>query len=290
LCAAGAAALAVGMLTTATASAGPAVQVCSGTPKAPGVLTGTYPGDVVVNGACAVNMGTATVDGNLTISEGSGLVAAFALNDATASGVSNLTVMGDVRIEHRAVVLLGCDPRGFPCLDDPNQKKPTLSSHSEVWGNVIGEQALGLIVHNDTFHQGISLKGGGGGVNCNPVGIFKAFQSPAFSAIEDSNVAGNVRITGVHSCWMGVNEMQVGGDVVIDNNTLADPDAIEILANHIGGDLDCQGDSMVWDSSEMGRKLFPRLPQPNTVMGNREAMCRLSSPTSPTDPPGPGPF
>jgi hypothetical protein len=287
---ASAAALAVGLLATGTASAGPPAQVCSGTAKAPGALSGSYAGDVIVNGACAVNMGAAVVEGNLTISSGSVLLAAFALNDSTGTGASNLTVKGDLTIEHRATVLLGCEPGNFTCLDDPNQKKPSLSSHSEVWGSIIGNGALGLIAHNDTIHQAIQLNGGGGGVTCNPIGVFKQFQSPVFSAIEDTTVDGNLRAYGVRSCWMGVARVQVGGDLVIDNGHFADPDAIEIIANHVSGDLDCQGDSMVWDSADIGKHLFPRSPEPNTVGGNREAMCRLSSPTHPGGPSGPGPF
>jgi hypothetical protein len=291
LCVTGAAALIVGGLATGTAAAGAAGYVCSGTPKAPGVLTGNYAGNVSVNGACAVNMGTAVVAGNLTIDDSSVLIASFAMNDGTGTGVSNITVKGDVNIEHAATLLLGCDPQGFACLDDPNQTNPTLSSHSEVWGSIIGEQALGLIAHNDTVDHAIQLNGGGRGVNCNPVGIFRSFKSPVFTAIEDSNVGGNVRVYGYQSCWLGVASMQIGGDLVIDNSHLADPDAIEILSNHVSGELDCQGNSMVWDSAEARQNhVFPRIPQPNTVLGGREDRCRLSSPTKPGGPLGPGAF
>lgn len=41
-----------------------------GTFKAPGVLKGTYEGNVVVSGLCLVNAGPSIVEGNLTISAG----------------------------------------------------------------------------------------------------------------------------------------------------------------------------------------------------------------------------
>jgi hypothetical protein len=34
--------------------------------------------------------------------------------------------------------------------------------------------------------------GGGGGVTCDPSGIFLAFQSPVFSDYEDSTVGGSL--------------------------------------------------------------------------------------------------
>ena len=103
-------------------------------------------------------------------------------------------------------------------------------------------------------------------------------------------MGGNVFMTGVRSCWMGLVSLKVGGDMRIRNNELADPDAIEILANHIAGNLICRGNSRTWDSAEAGNGLFPRVPQPNTVLRNRKGQCVLSSPTKPGGPSGPGPF
>jgi hypothetical protein len=71
---------------------------------------------------------------------------------------------------------------------------------------------------------------------------------------------------------------------------LADPDAIEIVFNHIHGNLSCQGNSMVRDSGDLSDNLFPRAPQPNTVDGKRRERCVLSSPVSPGGRLGPGPF
>ena len=76
---------------------------------------------------------------------------------------------------------------------------------------------------------------------------------------------------------------------VIDDQ-MADPDAIEIVLNQIQGNLNCQDNSMVWDSGDLSEDLYPRAPQPNTVGGNRIGQCVLASPATEGGPPGPGPF
>jgi hypothetical protein len=78
--------------------------------------------------------------------------------------------------------------------------------------------------------------------------------------------------------------------VRVFNNQMADPDAIEILSNHVHRNLNCRRNSMVWDSSDIGEELFPREPHPNTVDGNRKGQCVLSSPTTEGGPSGPDPF
>jgi hypothetical protein len=264
--------------------------VCAGTPKAPGVLTGRHQSNVVVNGACQVNAGRAFVGGDLTLRPGAVLIAAFGLHDRTGNGSSSLTVAGDLRVRAGAAMVLGCDPSSFPCLDDPNQNAPTLSSHDRVFGNLRSWQALGVVVHNVSVGGNVRQRGGGGGVTCNPSGIFAQFGSPVYSTYEDSSVGGNIRVSGVKSCWMGLIRLHVRGNMGVRNNQLADPDAIEINDNHIAGDLACRGNSMVWDSGDLTENLFPRRPQPNTVGGERHGQCVLNSPTSPNDAPGPGPF
>ena len=133
-----------------------------------------------------------------------------------------------------------------------------MSSHDSIGINLISDRPLGVIVHNAAIGGSVTQQGGGGGVNCDSVGFFKVIQSPVFSTYEDSTVGGDLRITGYRSCWQGVARVQVGGDLVEINNQLADPDAIEIVLNHVTGDLVCRGNSMVWDSGETGPGLFPR--------------------------------
>lgn len=284
-------ALAAGPVIAASASAADGTAVCAGTPTSPGEVTGTYPGNLVVKGACEVNAGRAVVAGDLTVSQGSVLLAAFALNDKTGTGHSSLSVHGDLQVGVGATLLLGCNPANFPCLDDPNQAAPTLSSHDTVGQNLSSYRPLGIIVHNSSIGGSVSQYGGGGGVNCTPQGVFKLFKSPVYSAYEHGSVAGDIHVAGMHSCWLGFANLQVGGGMLIRHNKFADPDAIEILANHIEGNLVCLGNSRTWDSAEarMGH-LFPRVPQPNSVEGRRGGQCVLSSPTKPGGPHGPGPF
>src|SRR5690242_19537270 len=96
--------------------------VCSGTQQSPGVLTGVYRHGVVVKGACEVNSGAATVRGKLSLRRGSLLVATFGQNN------SRLTVKGSVLVGRGATFLLGCNTTSSPCIDDPDQNHPTLSS------------------------------------------------------------------------------------------------------------------------------------------------------------------
>ena len=260
--------------------AGAATTTCSGTPQSPGVLSGTVTSSVVVHGACFVDSGPAVVTGDVTVSPGSVLVSAFGLHH------SSLTVKGNIYVRAGATALLGCNPANFPCIDNP-----ALSSHVSVGLDLRSNLALGVIVHNFSVAGDLIQTGGGGGVNCRPQGIFKLFMnSPVFSAYEVGSVGGDVRISSVHSCWMGVVQLKIGNTMVMHANRLADPDAIEILANHITGSLICRRNSMTWNSSENGNGLFPRTPHPNTVGRNRKGQCVLASPTKPGGPLGPGPF
>ncbi len=281
--------LAAGPVTAAGAAVASGTTTCSGTPTAPGMLTGTH-STVVVNGVCFVNAGRAVVTGNLTVTPGSVLLAVFALNDKTGTGTSSLTVKGNVLVRAGATLLMGCNPANMPCLDDPNQNHPTLSMHPTVGLDLRSNQSLGVIVHNFTVGGDVIHAGGGGGFNCTPQGAFKLVKSPVFSTYEVGSVGGDVRISSVQSCWMGVVQLHVGNTMSFTVNKLADPDAIEILSNNITGNLICRGNSNTWNSSENGNGLFPRTPHPNTVGRNRKGQCVLSSPTTPGGPHGPGPF
>jgi hypothetical protein len=292
-CLLGVSAVAFGVL---TAGAGPAAaagepQTCSGTSDSPGVLAGTYSSNVVVSGFCAVNAGPAVVNGNLTVRPNSALVAAFGLNDQTGTGSSSLTVNGNLKVESGSALILGCTPVSFGCFDDPNQNNPTLSSPGSVSGNLDASQPLAVIVHNSVIGGNVSEAGGGGGLSCDPSGVFSDFGIPPYSDYEDSSIGGSLGVTGLTSCWLGMARDQVSGNMNVVNNQLLDPDAIEILSNQIGGNLLCQQNSNVWDSFDLSDTgLYPRQPAPNTVNGNRVGQCVLASPATEGGPPGPGPF
>lgn len=298
--AAGSVVVVAGAAATVAPAAGP--KICSGALHRPGVLKGTYPNGVIVRGVCAVKNGKTRVIGTLTVTKGSTLGAAFGLNK------SSLTVKGDVVVQQGGTAILGCkvnpDGSGFPCIDDPNQKHPTLTSRVSVSGNIIANSALGVVAHNSAVGGSVRQSGGGGGVNCTPpkTGVFALFMSPVYSDYEDNSVAGSIVISNMNSCWLGVGRERVGGSVTVNNNVMADPDAIEVFSNRITKNLACRGnshpspmapgDQPVWDSGEalQNGSIYPRRPQPNTVGGKRSGQCVLATPTVQGGASGPGPF
>lgn len=247
---------------------------CSGTLKAPGTLSGSY-SSVTVKGACLVVGQGATVAGTVTVTKNSTLVA--------ANGGAPLEVGGNLLVENGAALVMGCDAES-PCLNNSTQV-----TGGNVTGNLIMNDALAAIVHEGTIGGSITDDGGGGGSTCSTSpGVFALFQSPVFSAFENITIGGHVNISDVHSCWMGIARDQIGGDTRLTSNTFADKDAIEVLANSIGGELSCSGNSHVWDNHELGNTLFPRAaPDNNSVSGEREGQCVRSSPTTKGGPLGP---
>jgi hypothetical protein len=238
----------------------------------------SHNGPAQISGVCVVSGGPTRINGSLTLLPGSVLLAAFAH--------SPLLVNGSMVVENGATLVLGCDPQELPCMDDPS-----IIGSETVNGGLIADHPLGVIAHRSTINGNVVHTGGGGGVNCNPSGFFNVFQSPVFSAYELGTINGNLTISGVASCWLGVEDMHINGNVTLTDNQLADPDAIEVTAGHFNGNLSCTGNSAVWDNNEgPSGNLFPRTPNPNTVTGTRSGQCVLASPTTSTGSPGPGPF
>jgi len=227
----------------ASASARTAPETCTGTPTAPGVLTGTYDGNVVVSGICAVNAGQAVVEGNLTVTAGGALNATFARNDKTKSAYSNLTVTGNLYVDAGATLGMGCDPTNSPCSDDPTPKSPTLSSWDWVGGDLIATDPLGVILHNSFVAENIVEQGGGGGYNCKEHGVFVALKSPVFSDYENVVVGGNMTIKDLRTCWLGSLRDDVHGNFSVIDNKMADPDADEVNTNYVNGSLTCLANS-----------------------------------------------
>ncbi len=251
-------------------------HTCSGTLTKPGVLKGTFKHGVIVKGACAVNDGLAHVIGTLTVTKGGTLGASFGMHH------SKLKVSGDLVVDKGATVFLGC--KATPedaCADDPNPSAPTLSSRGRVTGSIIEHRARGVIVHNDAIGKNITETRGGGHLSCNG--------NAPFSDYEDSTVGGNVTISGLHTCWLGLARDKITGNTKINRNDLGDPDGIEILSNKIGMNLSCKGNTHpsgmppgtkpVWDSAEAGYPgLYPRISEPNKVGGKRSGQCVKGSP------------
>jgi hypothetical protein len=251
------------MLMTAGAASAAAPYTCSGSLDNPGVLAGAYSTNVFVSGFC-VTGGPTTVAGNVTILAGSTFIA----DDFTATG--NLHVGS------------GATLVGGPAEEGGDESAPPPASF-HVGGNLTATQPLGVVLHGSDIAGNVVETGGGGGFTCDPSGIFTVFDSPVFSVIgEGSHVGGNVTITGLTSCWLGLTHSRFDGSVNVLNNQLADPDAIEILDNDIGGNIVCEQNSMMWDSADLVEdSLYPRLWEPNRVSGTRVGQCVVAPPLNP---------
>ena len=104
--------------------------------------------------------------------------------------------------------------------------------------------------------------------------------SPAYSDYEDNTVAGDVSITGLNSCWLGFIRNNAQSDVRISHNTMADPDANEIVTNTVAGDLACFANSpavQFGDSAGMS----------NIVGGNARGQCGFNVLIPNPEPSGP---
>lgn len=252
----------------ASASSAATTQTCTGTPTAPGVLTGIYSGNVIVKGVCAVNAGQALVKGNLTIAPGGAVLAVFALNDKTHKGFSSLTVNKNVVVGKGAALALGCEPLFFACADDTG-KTPTLQSRGTIGGSLLATDPLGVLVHNSSITGAVTEQGGGGGLSCKPKGIFKLFKSPVYSDYEDNIIGDSLIITGLHSCWMGALRNAVHGSLIYTTNKMADPDANEVGANNVNRSLTCRGNVPAIQYGDSGST-------PNVVSGNATGQCSFS--------------
>ena len=259
----------------AAAANAASATTCSGTQSSPATLAGGTYSSVTVTGVCGVNGGQVVVTGNVNIEGSNGaLVATFARN-AHGSGTSGITVHGNILVDNGATLFLGCFASSSPCNDDPNPSNPTLNSADVVNGDVIATNALAVIVHGSVIVGDIRQSGGGGGAftgpgkNCTPTGIFNKFGSPAFSDVEDNIIGGNVSVVGVQSCFFGAFRDTVGGSVSYLNNTMADPDASEVLTNTIHGNLICAGNL---PANQFGDSHG----SPNTVSGFATGQCSFA--------------
>jgi len=212
---------------------------------------GNYPW-MVITGVCYMPTGTVSVRGDLTIAPGA-LLDAVTPGDPGASPVVPATVLigGNVFVGPGAALVFGCSPN-IACSNPPG------ITNDRIGGNLTGYGALGVVVHSASIGGSVSLVGGGGGVNCNttpptPPSVANApapwsedaslDYTPVYTDFEDNSIGGNLSISGLQSCWLGTLREQVSGNTTIVNNTLADPDAVEVGSNLIGGNMTCFGNS-----------------------------------------------
>jgi hypothetical protein len=241
-----------GTVISGASTATPRATTCTGTEKSPRFIAGGTYSSVTVDGVCFVNEGLVVVTGDVTVETTNGaLVAQFYYNDHNSppSGRSGLTVDGNIVVQSGATLILGCGPPDNACFEDPSPNDPTLDSPGIVDGSIIATDALGVDVFDSVVKGDIREAGGGGGAfsgpgaDCTSTGIFTLHDSPAYSDYEDNTIVGNLWVTGVQSCWLGGLRNQAGGSVSYLNNTMADPDAMEVETNRIQGNLICAGDS-----------------------------------------------
>ena len=227
----------VGINSTSARAASAAPYTCAGGSIAPGTYS-----RLTIAGTCALNSGSVTVQHDVTILSGGALLAAF--------GGSDLTVGQDITVHTNGVLVLGCEPEAFVCLNDPDQKVGTLMTHHVIGGDLIADRALAVIVHKTAIFGNAIVSGGGGGINCDPQAILQG--QPAFATFEDNVIVRGVVITNWHSCWLGFIRNTVSGNVNFQQNVTFDPDANEVVTNVILGRLRCSANSpapQIGDSS-----------------------------------------
>jgi hypothetical protein len=220
------------------------------------IAAGTY-SSLTVTGFCTVDQGVVTVTGDVTVKQHAGLIAAY-------GGGPKLVVGGNLTVGNHGVLVLGCESGGaFNCVNDPAQVG-TLSSPGTVFGSLVANNALAVLVHLTTVGVDLKLNGGGGGVNCNNRPQLSG--GPAYATVEDVSVARDVIIGNWHSCWLGLFRTTVGRNVSFHDNVLADPDGNEIQTNIVKGNLACHNDNPAAQSGDSGGN-------PNVVLGHATGEC-----------------
>jgi hypothetical protein len=289
------AAIAVGGAAAAASSGGS--YVCSGG----NIPSGSY-SSVLVTGACYVPSGLVVISGDLTVGPGALLDATtpagfFGPTPASLPGI--VQVGGNVKVQKGAVLFFGCDaaivcPPGFSTYPGPPALYPIpILGYSNpgdfVAGNLVSDNALGVVVHSVKIGGDASLIGGGGGpaqLTGGP-GSGACFDptvvpvpspwsedptltgTPVYSDFEENSIGGSLKVIGLQTCWMGALRNKIGGNLIDLNNTFGDPDANEMLTNIVGGNIICFNNNSV---VQIGDSAAP----PNVISGNALGECAFS--------------
>jgi hypothetical protein len=237
-------AIAIAIATPGVAGAATSNAVNPGTCTGGTLAAGNYD-HLTITGVCSMpDSGKVHIRHGVTIAPGA------ALNAITPAIV---TVHGGIKVGAGAILGLGCSPM-IDC---------TVTTNDRVFGDLVARDAAAVILHSDSFHGNVSIKGGGGGVNCdnNP-----ATGGPLYFDVEDSHLYGSLSITDLQTCWLGIIRDHVKGSVTDKDNTMADPDANEVVTNQIVGNLNCSGNSPVAQIGDSGGS-------PNKVGGHERGEC-----------------
>jgi hypothetical protein len=220
------------------------------------IPAGTY-SSLKVTGVCAVDQGVVKVRHSVTVEPNASLFAAFGNGPQLAVG-------GNLWVGRNAVLVLGCEPEQFTCINDPDQSVGTFSSKGTIYGSLTAIHPLAVIMHNAYVGNNLRIHEGGGGYNCDPQDAL--FGSPAYATVEDTSVSGNVSIDKMRTCWLGFFRTSVGGWVKYQKNSTADPDGNEVDTNTVRGNLVCAGNDPAPQAGDSGG--FP-----NTVFGRATGQC-----------------
>jgi hypothetical protein len=242
------------VIAAGSAGASPGGYTCSGG----SIPAGSY-ASITVSGVCAVDSGSVSVAGDVSVSTGAALVAAF--------GGSDLTVGGNLDVRNNASLILGCEPEAFVCINDPDQINGTLSTNDSIGGDLRANNALAVLAHNNTIGGSVSVSGGGGGATASSCDSTALFGGPPYGTFEDNTIGGGASITGFHSCWLGFFRNTVTEDVHFNGNMTADPDGNEFATNTIGGSLQCDGNKPAPQFGDSGGS-------PSSVAGKAQGQCK----------------
>jgi hypothetical protein len=201
---------------------------------------------ITVTGICTMPSGVVWDRGDLTIEAGAGL------NAITAATV---VVHGNLVVDDGGILALGCSP-AIGC---------SFTTHDRVDGTLEASSPADLIVHSATLGS-LSSEGGSQPVDC---GDDPVVEGPDYVTFEDTLIEGNASIDGYTACWMGFIRNRVDGSVTLDDNHLADPDAMEIMSNVILGNLACFANTPAPHRGDSGGA-------PNKVFGQRFGQCANS--------------
>ncbi len=185
------------------------------------IPAGTY-GNVLVTGYCTVPndpSANVVISGNLIIAPGAAFDAQFH---------STVEIDGNVLAGKGSLFGLGCT-EAHPCNDGTPGTQTDV-----VKGTIFLNQVFDAAINGDKIYGSLISIGGGAGL-LDPETDFVPF------SIKDDEIKGNVIVLGLETVWFGIIRTQVGGNVLLNNINLSDPDGNEIVADQIGGNLVCHG-------------------------------------------------
>lgn len=235
-------------LSTAPAMADPTtVPLCPGGDVT--AVHGTHK-NLTITGQDYVATAGLTVRGNLTIAPGACL---------DAFSLAPVHVRGSIFVYQGATLALGCSPGALgPPIQPPCNSETTSDT---VGGNIVASQPLTMYLTANNIGGSVVSIGGGPGLGAPPTTPYVNFPT------KENTIGGNLVIEGWQGAWMGAVRNNVGGNVIISNNTSAiNPDSTEVATNTIGGNLICTGNSPAAQFGDSGGTA-------NAVGGKKKRQC-----------------